>query len=237
MFTRPIMCKQWDSGGHSSARYTDGVPVEAILFDADGVVQRPTADRQAQWRALVDGVEEAVKPFKLDIFTAERPCHDGSGDFVSALRDVLRRWNCRGTVDDALRAWTAIAVDQAVIDVIAKVRASGVPCHLATNQEPYRARHMRQVLEYGKVFDRLFFSCELGRSKPDPLYFAMIIKSLNVAPEAILFIDDMEANAAAAESVGIRAELFMPESDETAAVEIGRILARYEVAVASSLPT
>src|SRR5262245_23428391 len=180
-----------------------GVPVEAILFDADGVVQRPTADRQAQWRALVGGVDEAVTPFKLDIFTVERPCHDGTNDFVSALRDVLARWNCRGTVEDALRAWTAIHVDQPVIDLIAKVRASGVACHLATNQEPYRARHMREVLEYGKAFDRLFFSCEMGCSKPDPTYFTTIIESLKLVPDAVLFIDDVEANVAAAESIGI----------------------------------
>jgi putative hydrolase of the HAD superfamily len=209
------------------------VSVEAILFDADGVVQRPTADRQAQWRALVGGVDEAVKPFKLDIFTVERPCHDGSGDFVSALRDVLAKWNCCGSVEDALRAWTAIHVDQGVIDLIAKVRATGVPCHLATNQERYRARHMREVLGYGKAFDRLFISCEMGCSKPDPAYFGMIVQSLNVAPDAILFIDDVEANVAAAETVGIRAELFAPESPETAAAELHRILAGHQITVGS----
>lgn len=207
--------------------------VEAILFDADRVVQRPTADRHEQWRALVGGVDEAVRPFKHDIFTAERPCHDGSGNFVSALRDVLARWNCRGSVDDALRAWTAIAIDQAVIDLIAKVRASGVRCHLATNQEPYRARHMREALRYGQAFDRLFFSCEMGCSKPDPAYFTMILESLNVAPDAVLFIDDMEANVAAAESVGIRAELFAPESPATAAAELHRILVGYQITLDS----
>mgnify|MGYP003693563795 CR=1 FL=1 len=55
--------------------------IEAILFDADGVVQRPTADRQAQWRALVGGADEAVGKFRGDIFAVERPCHDGIGDF------------------------------------------------------------------------------------------------------------------------------------------------------------
>jgi len=209
------------------------VKVEAILFDADGVVQRPTADRQAQWRALVGGIDEAVKPFKLDIFTVERPCHDGTGDFVSALSGVLARWKCRGSVDDALRAWTAIEVDQAVMDLIAKVRASGVPCHLATNQEPYRARHMRQALEYGRAFDRLFFSCEMGCSKPDPAFFTMIIQSLNLAPDTVLFIDDMEANIAAAESVGIRSELFAPESREAAVVHLRQVLALYQISIDS----
>jgi len=88
--------------------------VEAILFDADGVVQRPTSDRRAQWRALIGGAHEAVGRFKCDIFAVERPCHDGGGDFLSALREVLIRWNCTGSLDDALRAWTAIEVDRGV---------------------------------------------------------------------------------------------------------------------------
>jgi len=175
-----------------------------------------------------------VGPFKRDVFAVERPCHDGIGDFVSALREVLARWQCVGSVDDALQAWTAIEVDHAVIDLIANVRASGVPCHLATNQEAYRARHMRQVLDYANVFDRLFFSCEIGCSKPNAAYFRAIVESLNLAPDTILFIDDVEANVAAAKSVGIRAELFAPESVDDAATEICRVLARHNISAGLS---
>jgi putative hydrolase of the HAD superfamily len=205
--------------------------VEAVLFDADGVVQRPTADRQAQWKALLGGPDEAVGRFKCDIFAAERPCHDGAGDFLPALREVLDRWNCAGSLDDALRAWTAIEVDRAITGMIASVRASGIPCHLASNQEPYRARHMSDVLDYRNVFDRLFYSCDLGCSKPDPGYFTAILDSLSLPSEAVLFIDDKEANVAAAARVGIHAELFAPELATGAAEEMQRILSRYGITV------
>ncbi|RPI53967.1 MAG: HAD family hydrolase [Acidobacteria bacterium] len=203
--------------------------VEAILIDADGVLQRPTADRHAQWRALLGGADEAVGRFKCDIFAVERPCHDGGGDFLSALRDVLVRWNCTGSVDDALRAWTAIEVDRGITELIGRVRASGVACHLATNQEPYRARYMSEVLDYPSVFDRTFYSCELGCSKPDPSYFRAIIESLNLPPQAVLFIDDMAANVAAADSIGIRAELFAPVMAGDAVDEMQRILCRHGI--------
>ena len=113
------------------------------------------------------------------------------------------------------------------MDVIATVRKSGVRCFLATNQEAYRALHMTEQLHYGRIFDRLFFSCELGCSKPDPRYFTAILAAANLTPDATLFIDDVEANVRAAESVGIRAELFTAEPGTDAVREMRRILARY----------
>ena len=204
--------------------------IKAILFDADGVVQRPTADRQAQFDALIDGPDEDVSKFKSELFTIERPCHNG-GDFVSPMRQVVARWKCKGSVEDVLRAWTAIEIDPSIAALVSAVRSSGMPCHLATNQEPYRAQHMRSVMNYGDLFERLFFSCEMGCSKPDPRYFSLILDSLHLEPGSVLFIDDVAANVAAAVSVGIRGEIFAPPSVEDAAAEMRRLLARHHILI------
>jgi putative hydrolase of the HAD superfamily len=206
------------------------MPVEAILFDADGVIQRPTADRQARWTALIGGADAAVvSRFKMDIFAAERPCHDGNGDFLSALREVLVKWNCADLYEDAVQTWTAIEVDLSVVELIATVKQSGVPCYLATNQEPYRARHMTEQLNYRRIFDRLFFSCELGCSKPDPRYFTAVLAGANLTPDTTLFIDDTEANIRVAESLGIRVELFQAEAGTDAVREMQRIFSLHGV--------
>ena len=204
------------------------MPIDTILFDADGVIQRPTADRPARWTALLGGADdEVVGRFKQDVFAVERPCHSGDVDFLAALRDVLAKWNCAHAYEDALRTWTAIEVDQPVVELIAAVRMSGVRCYLATNQEPYRARHMTEQLHYGRLFDRLFFSCELGCSKPEPRYFTAILAAATLNPDTTLFIDDTEANVRAAESVGIRAEVFTAEPGSDAVREMRRILTRH----------
>jgi putative hydrolase of the HAD superfamily len=205
------------------------MPIEAILFDADGVIQRPAADRQSRWLALAGGSTDDVNRFKNAVFALERPCHVGEGDFVSAFQRLLESWKCGGSLDDALRMWTAIEPDGCVIELIAALRASGVACHLATNQEAYRARYMTETLNYGNHFDRLFFSCHLGCSKPDSRYFTAVLAALDLAPESVLFIDDMEANIASARAVGIRAELFEVEPGAVAAKEMQRILARHGV--------
>jgi putative hydrolase of the HAD superfamily len=200
--------------------------INTILFDADGVVQY-APDRRESWAALLRGRDDAVDDFARALFDVERSCYQGQGDFLAALPDLLAQWNCDGTVDDLLRAWTAIHVDSEVVRLIATVRASGVLCCLATNQEPFRGRYMSETLDYGAVFDRQFYSCDLGVAKPDPRYFAAILERLGRPPQDVLFIDDLEANTRAAASVGIHTETFTPPSGTRPADEMRRVLGRH----------
>jgi putative hydrolase of the HAD superfamily len=206
------------------------MPITTVLFDADGVVQGPSANRRTMWAELLCGREHDIDRLVRDLFDLERTCYNGQGDFVAALPDLLLRWNCRGTVDDLLRAWTAIDVDAEVVRLITAIRSSGVTCCLATNQEPFRGRYMAEVLDYGGVFDRQFYSWEIGFSKPDPNYFREILERLSVSPEHVLFIDDIEPNVRAAESVGIQAKTFVPPSGTRATDEMLRLLRHYGLA-------
>ena len=204
--------------------------ISTILFDADGVVQYPATNRRMMWAGLLHGRDDdAVDGFVAALSDVERSCYHGQGDFLAALPDLLAQWNCAGTVDDFLRVWTAIQVDAEVAQLIAAVRATGVLCCLATNQEPFRCRYMSETLDYGAVFDRQFYSCELGLAKPDPKYFAAILERLGRSPYEVLFIDDLEANTRAAASVGIHAETFTPPSGTRPADEMRRVLGRHGV--------
>ena len=83
-------------------------------------------------------------------------------------------------------------------------------CCLASNQMRYRARHMSQDLGYSRLFDREFYSCDIGHKKPEAAYFLAILADLELPPERVLFIDDSEANVAAALGLGINAAVFQP---------------------------
>jgi HAD superfamily hydrolase (TIGR01509 family) len=203
--------------------------ISTILFDADGVVQYPPANRRAMFAELLGGRDDAVDGFVRALSGVERACYQGQGDFRAGLPDLLGQWNCAGSADDLLRAWTAIQVDAEVARLIAAVRASGVLCCLATNQEPLRRRHMSETLDYGALFDRQFYSCDLGVAKPDPRYFDAILERLSRPPQEVLFIDDIEANTQAAASIGIHTETFTPRSGTRPADEMRRVLGRYDL--------
>ncbi len=53
------------------------------------------------------------------------------------------------------------------------------------------------------VFQRTFFSYELGRLKHDPKAFLKVLDELALPPQQCLFIDDDPKNVQAARSVGI----------------------------------
>jgi len=84
--------------------------IEAVLFDADGVIQRPAQGRSRAWADLL-GRTADVDRLVADVFAAEDMALDGRSSFIEALSQILTRWNCRGTLDEVLRAWTMLDVD------------------------------------------------------------------------------------------------------------------------------
>jgi putative hydrolase of the HAD superfamily len=180
-------------------------PVSAVLFDADGVVQRPSLDWWTRLSSLVPSDGEA---FVADLMAAEKPSLVGKGDFRDAVADVLRRWNSPASVDEALEPWSWFVAEPGVISLISGLRAAGIECHLATNQQAYRRAIMQDERGYGEWFDQTFYSCDLGLAKPDPAYFRAILGSLDLPASSVLFIDDNVANVVSASSVGLQAEVY-----------------------------
>jgi HAD superfamily hydrolase (TIGR01509 family) len=73
--------------------------------------------------------------------------------------------------------------------------------------------YLRRTAKWLGLFDHLCFSGELKVAKPDPAIFHVCLKALGVPAPQTLFIDDIEANIAAARSVGIRGIVFHSAQD------------------------
>jgi putative hydrolase of the HAD superfamily len=201
-----------------------GRMISAVLFDADGVIQRPTID---WWSRLSSFVPADGVAFVADLMEAEKPSLVGKGDFREAVAEVLRRWNSPVSLDDAIEPWSCFAAEPFVVELIAQLRAAGVGCHLATNQHAYRRAIMQDERGYGEWFDQTFYSCDLGLAKPDPAYFRAILQAIDVPASSVLFIDDNESNVAGAASVGLHAEVYDLESGTSALIDL---LRRYGLA-------
>ena len=182
--------------------------IQAVLFDADGVLQQPVEGGRERLASLC-GVDARREDFVIDFLRAEMPCLRGDADMADTIAEVLKKWDSPYSVEQAIETHTKIvAMNPESIEVVHALRKSGVPAYLATNQHEYRARYMSEVFGYVDIFDGEFYSCRLGTKKPEPDYFHAVLKSLPYPPESLLFIDDRERNVDAAKSVGINGVQF-----------------------------
>jgi putative hydrolase of the HAD superfamily len=72
---------------------------------------------------------------------------------------------------------------------------------------------------FADICDLLIYSHEEGVAKPERRIFALTCERLGVQPAEIVFLDDVEANVAAARACGLQAILFRETSEAIAAIQ------------------
>jgi len=193
--------------------------IEAVLFDADGVVQSTAPGWRAELAALC-GDPGRAEEFLEDLFAAEKPCLTGHGEFSVVISDVLTRWGSTASVTDALRVWEMIEPHEDLLGIVDRLRARGFRVSLATNQQADRARFMAEELRYESRFDDLFFSCRIGHAKPSPMYFERLLGELALEGNQILFVDDHPGNVEAARQSGFNADVYTLDSGVEGMLEL-----------------
>ncbi|WP_312163247.1 HAD-IA family hydrolase [Phenylobacterium sp.] len=202
--------------------------ISALLFDADGVIQRAPHFAQRLEKAF-GAAPTDLAGCVAEIFAAETPCLSGKGEYTEALKPVLQRWGAGCDPLEFLEAWHLIDADAGVLCLIETLRATGVYCALASNQEAHRARRMSDALGYRTMFDAEFYSCDIGHAKPDPRYFEHILSSASLDARRTLFIDDRPDNVDAARAVGLNAMLFELEGRPECADRLAICLSAYDL--------
>lgn len=79
----------------------------------------------------------------------------------------------------------------------------------------------REQAAYGfeDLVDDIVYSHEVGMSKPDPRIYELSCARLEVCPEEMIFLDDLEPNIAAACAVGIRGIHYQDNTQVIAEIE------------------
>lgn len=198
--------------------------IQAICFDADGVVVYP----QMQFSKYLNekhGISpEMTRSFFRGIFN---DCLVGKANLNEVLPAYLKDWNWKGSVDQFIATWLECdhVVDTRLIYVIQQLRKNGLLYCLTTSQECNRAKYMKTRMGFQEAFDRLFFSCEIGWQKPDPGFYQYVEETLHLAKESILLLGDIEKNITAARELGWNAEVYT-EFDE-----LGKTMEKYHLEV------
>jgi putative hydrolase of the HAD superfamily len=98
------------------------------------------------------------------------------------------------------RMFAAGSMETAMLDLVRSVRQAGVRTALLSNS--WGARDYPRHLFPG-LFDVVVISSEVGMRKPEERIFRHAAALLELEPRECVFIDDIEANVAAAQAIGI----------------------------------
>ena len=203
--------------------------IEHILFDADGVFQYAARHWQPALQSALKLEDEShAKAVLDDVFKAETEVLETEGGFTERLEAVLAKWGRSGFLSEALSVIHAIEVHQDVMQSVQAIRRLGIRCHIGSNQQTSRAKHMSEGLNYRSLFDTEFYSCFVGAAKPKAAFFEKVVAKLGCNASAVLFLDDRAENVEAAQQAGLNAMVFFGSNG---APELQRQLAGFGVFV------
>jgi putative hydrolase of the HAD superfamily len=190
--------------------------IEAVVFDADGVVikaERFILQHERKYEIPVD----RVLPFFKGIF---QQCLVGRAELKEVIGPHLREWGWKGTVDEFLEFWFKAEhkIDEQMVGIVKSLKER-MPVFMATNQEQCRVDYLSNEMGFGELFTKVYSSAKLGWLKSNPEFFARMTEDIQklylptIKPDEILFVDDTEENVASAAKFGIQAVLFSGVED------------------------
>ncbi len=185
--------------------------IKTVLFDADGVTITPIEPFSVQY-AKLHGLDPKVLSSFFDAHFGEALV--GKRDLKELLEAKRELWAWKGPIEDLLTNWFEAENhnNQELLIFIHQLRANGLPCYLAMNQEKYRSKYINEVM-FPETFDFIYSSADIGFKKPDPIYYQHIIKELQNAhiiqePSEIVYFDDSVSNVRAAKDLGLQGHVY-----------------------------
>jgi HAD superfamily hydrolase (TIGR01509 family) len=98
------------------------------------------------------------------------------------------------------------SLDREMVNLIMELKdSSRVVCGTNTFDPHYDYLLSRG---YYDIFNAVFSSNKIGVSKPDPNFYAYILRHEEIMPENAFFVDDTEANVISASNMGITSILY-----------------------------
>jgi 2-haloacid dehalogenase len=190
-----------------------GEPVRAVLFDLGGVLvdwnprylyRRMFADEGTMEHFLGNVCtrawneeQDAGRPFRegVELLVARHPRH--------ALE--IRAYDCRW--GEMLKG----AIEESVA-ILAELRGHGVPLFALTNWSAEKFPLARTRFAFLEWFGGIVVSGEERLKKPDPRIYRLAVERFGLEPSRTLYVDDSQANIAAAALLDFKTHSFVEAS-------------------------
>ena len=193
---------------------------DALLFDLGGVIIDIDFNRVfARWAASTNADAALMR----ERFSHDEPyCQHEVGaigleTYFASLRETL---GIDIQDSDLLAGWNDIFVGEVPgIDALLTRIAPKIPCYAFSNSNPaHELEWSRRFAGVLSQFRKVFVSSTIGLRKPDAAAFRYVANDIGVAPQRIVFFDDLAENITGAQACGLQAVHVRSHQDVTKAV-------------------
>jgi 2-haloacid dehalogenase len=203
------------------------VAVKAAVFDLGGVLI--DWDPRYLYRKLLAD-EAAVEEFLATVCTPEWNAEQDRGrPFAEGIAELVERHPAHAAAIAAFHErWPEMLGGDipGAVELLAELRATGLPLYALTNWSAETFVLARERFEFLDWFDGLLVSGEERIIKPDPAIFELLLDRFGLDPGSTLYVDDSEANVAAAAALGLDAVRFTGPEGLRRDLAARRLLAR-----------
>ncbi len=189
--------------------------IEVVIFDLGGVIIDLDVHKTLNaFRQLIGDEFDILEEAQLNesFYMEYEKGHISCDEFRAHIRGLTEKTLTDQEID---RAWNSMLLDipgdrfswiEALkkdyrICILSNTNVIHVDCFHQIFKEQTRYDHPTEV------FDKLFYSCDMGMRKPDENIYEQVLKDMGVTPERAIFFDDKQENIDTAEKLGINGVL------------------------------
>lgn len=174
--------------------------IEAVIFDIGNVLVRFDYYRAANRLIELNGLEEL--PDRDEIVAAKEALESGRLARDEFLKVLRREFQHTGSDESLVAIWEDIFDENEAMTKVAITLSAHLPVYVLSNISCIHHEYLFRKYPVFSTFRDGVFSYRVGCLKPDPRIYLETVRALDVTPEKTVFIDDLEANIAAAEAAG-----------------------------------
>lgn len=180
--------------------------VEAVVFDIGGVLLT------LGLKEYLDVVAQELGPERFEAeWKRAVPLLETGEETEAALWQRIAGRPVKDDLFDAVFAEHFRPIPE-MLDFARELRERGVRTAILSNTVPSHVRVMR-TMGFLEDFDPVVLSCELGLRKPDPAAMEYVLDKLQLPPERVAYIDDVEENAQTGRRLGLKTVLHNGDVD------------------------
>jgi 2-haloacid dehalogenase len=184
-------------------------PAAAVVFDLGGVLI--DWDPRHLYRRLIAD-EAFMEWFLAEVCSPDwNAAQDAGRSWADAVAEAKGRHPAHGTLIEAYAArWPEMLKGElaGTVAILEELAARDVPLFALTNWSAETFHVARARFAWLERFRHIVVSGEVRTMKPDPRIFRLLIERIGVEPAAVVFVDDVPRNVAAAAAAGLRAIRF-----------------------------